>query len=152
MRANSLIQAHVAGQRELVADAARPAANPGDAHNRRGREAQHKVAPKTQHLRPFSCPGYVEMGDEEIGVRRLEHYNFHGRVRLEVGHQREQFEDGCRNKHVDRWVAEGDRPPARTGAVGVELQRVRHGASPPSIGRSALRRFTQRFEAGYVLV
>ena len=37
-----------------------------------------------------------------------------------------------------RRVAEGDRPPARMGAVSVELRRVRHGASPTSTGRSAL--------------
>ena len=40
-----------------------------------------------------------------------------------------------RDKHVDRRVAERDRPPARMGAVGVELRKVRHGASPTSIGR-----------------
>jgi len=33
----------------------------------------NKVAPKAQHLWPFSCLGYVEMGDEKIGIRRLEH-------------------------------------------------------------------------------
>jgi hypothetical protein len=74
------------GQYELVPDAARTAANLGDAHDWRGREAQHKVAPKTQHLWPFSCLAYVEMGDEKIGIRRLKHNDLHGRVRLEVGH------------------------------------------------------------------
>src|SRR5262249_35517667 len=61
----------------------------------------HKVAPKAQNLWPFSCLGYVEMGDEKIGIRRLEHDDLHGRVRLEVGHQRTQFDDRCGNKHVD---------------------------------------------------
>jgi len=28
----------------------------------------------------------VEMGDEKIGICRLEHYDLHGRVRLKVGH------------------------------------------------------------------
>jgi hypothetical protein len=79
-------EAHVAGQHELVTDAARAAANLGDAHDWRGREAQHKVAPKAQRLWPFNRLGYVEMGDEKIGIRRLEHYDLHGRVRLEVGH------------------------------------------------------------------
>src|SRR6516165_11013348 len=86
-------EAHVAGQHELVTGAARAAANFGDAHDWYGRKAQHKVAPKIQHLWPFSCLGYVEMGDEEIGIRRLEHSNLHGRVRLEVPHQRSQFDD-----------------------------------------------------------
>src|ERR1700731_2080851 len=81
-------EAHVAGQHELVTDAACAAANLGDAHDWRGREAQHKVAPKAQHLWPFSCLGYVEMGDEKIGIRRLERYGLHGWVSLEVGHQR----------------------------------------------------------------
>src|SRR5207344_3097781 len=79
-------EAHVAGQHELVTDAARAAANLGDAHDWRRREAQHKVAPEGQHLWPFSCLGYVEMGDEKIGIRRLEHYDLHGWVRLEFGH------------------------------------------------------------------
>src|SRR6202522_3258368 len=61
-------EAHVAGQHELVPDAARAAANLGDAHDWRGREAQHKIAPKAQRLCPFSCLGYVEMGDEKIGI------------------------------------------------------------------------------------
>src|SRR4249920_3368025 len=39
-------------------------ANLSDAHDWRGREAQHEVAPKAQRLWPFSCLGYVEMGDE----------------------------------------------------------------------------------------
>jgi len=34
----------------------------GDDHDWRGRAAQHKVAPKAQHLGPFSCLGYVEIG------------------------------------------------------------------------------------------
>jgi hypothetical protein len=63
-------------------------ANLNDAHDRRGREAQHKVAPKAQHLRPFSRLGHVEMGDEKIRVRRLEHADLDGRVRLKVGHKR----------------------------------------------------------------
>jgi hypothetical protein len=71
------------------------------------------------------------MGDEKIGIRRLEHYDLHGPVRLKVGHQRSQFDDRCENKYVDRRLAEGDRPPTRTGAVVVELLMVRHGASPP---------------------
>jgi hypothetical protein len=79
-------EAHVAGQRELVTDAARAAANLGDAHDWRAREAHHKVAPKAQHTWPFSRLRYVEMGDEKIRIRRLEHYDLHGRVRLEVGH------------------------------------------------------------------
>src|SRR5277367_3369702 len=62
------------------------------------------------------------MSDEKIRIRRLEHYDLHGRVRLEVGHYRSQFDDRCGKKHVDRRVAEGDRPPARMGAVGVELR------------------------------
>src|SRR5579872_3332241 len=86
-------EAHVAGKYELVSDAARAAANLGDAHHWRGREAQHRFAPKAQHLRTFSCFGYVEMGDEKIGIRRLKHNDLHGRVRLEVGHQRFQFDD-----------------------------------------------------------
>jgi hypothetical protein len=28
----------------------------------------------------------VEMGDEKIRIRRLEHYDLHGRVRLAVAH------------------------------------------------------------------
>src|SRR5579863_3944203 len=40
-------EAHVAGQYELVADAARATANLGDAHDWRGRETQYKFAPKT---------------------------------------------------------------------------------------------------------
>src|SRR4029077_10158660 len=48
-------------------NAARAAANLGDAHDWRGREAQHKVAPKAQHLWSFSCLGYVEMCDEKSG-------------------------------------------------------------------------------------
>jgi hypothetical protein len=79
-------EAHVAGQHELITDAACTPANLGDAHDWRGRETQHKVAPKAQHLWLFSCLGYVEMGDEKIGIRRLDHYDLHGRVRLEVGH------------------------------------------------------------------
>src|SRR5208282_952117 len=104
-------EAHVAGQHELVTDSARATANLGDAYDWRGREAQHEVAPKAQHPWLFSCLGYVEMGDEKIGIRRLKHYDLHGRVRLEVGHQRSQFNDRCGNKHVDRRVAEGDCPP-----------------------------------------
>jgi hypothetical protein len=64
-------EAHVAGQYELVTDAARAAANLGDAHDWRGREAQYKVAPKAQRVWPFSRLGYIEMGNEEIGIRRL---------------------------------------------------------------------------------
>src|SRR5579864_1222325 len=62
------------------------------------------------------------MGDEKIGIRRLEHYDLHGRVRLEVGHERSQFGDRCGNKHVDRRIVEGDRPKAWIAAVGVELR------------------------------
>ena len=65
-------------------NAASAAANFGKAHHWRGRQAQSKVVP-AQHLRPFSCLGYVEMGDEKIGIRRLEHHDLHGRVRREVG-------------------------------------------------------------------
>src|SRR5579863_10318245 len=79
-------EAHVAGQHKLVADAARATANLGDAHDRRGREAQYKVAPKAQHLRPFSCLGYVEISNEEVGVRRLEHDDLHRMGRLDFGH------------------------------------------------------------------
>src|SRR5579863_7952803 len=79
-------EAHVASQHKLVPDAARAAANLGDAHDWRRREAKHKVAPKAQHLWPFSCLGYVEMGHEKIGIRRLEHYHLHRRVRLKAGH------------------------------------------------------------------
>ena len=61
-------EAHVAGQYELVADAASAAANLGDAHDRRGRETQHKVAPKVQHPWLFSGLGYVEMGDKKSGL------------------------------------------------------------------------------------
>src|SRR5580700_6859525 len=39
-------EAHVTGQHELVTDAARAAANLRDAHDWRGREAQHEIAPK----------------------------------------------------------------------------------------------------------
>src|SRR5580698_9092853 len=53
-------EAHVAGQHEFVTDAARAAANLGDAHDWRGRETQHKLAPKVQHLWLFSRLGYVE--------------------------------------------------------------------------------------------
>ena len=35
---------------------------------------------------PFSRPGYIEMGDENSGIRRLEHYDLYGWVRLQVGH------------------------------------------------------------------
>src|SRR5580704_2417305 len=114
-------EAHIAGQHELVTDAARAAANLGDAHDWCGRQAQNKVAPKAQHFWPFNCLAYVEMGDEKIGICRLEHYDLHGRVGLDVGHQRSQFHDRCGNKHVDRRVAEGDRPPPWMGAVGAEL-------------------------------
>src|SRR5277367_4831295 len=62
------------------------------------------------------------MSDEKIGIRRLEHYHLHGRVRLEVGHQRSQFDDRCGKKHVDRRVAEGDRPPAGMGTVYGEMR------------------------------
>src|SRR6202045_3994362 len=79
-------ETHVAGQHELVTDAARAAANLGDAHDWRGREAQHKFAPKAQRLWPFSGLGYVEMGDEKIGIRRLKHYDLQGRVRLDIGY------------------------------------------------------------------
>lgn len=41
--------------------------------------------------------------------------DLHGLVRLEVAHERSQFDNRCRNKHVDRRVAEGDRPQARIG-------------------------------------
>jgi hypothetical protein len=75
-------EAHVAGEHELVTDAARAAANLRDAHDWRGRQAQHKVAPKAQCLWPFSRLGYVEMGDEKIGIRRLEHHSLYGRVGL----------------------------------------------------------------------
>ena len=34
---------------------------------------------------PFSCLGYIKMGNEKIGVRRLEHHDLYGRVRLELG-------------------------------------------------------------------
>jgi hypothetical protein len=79
-------EAHVAGQHELVTDAARAAANLGDAYDWRGREAQHKIAPKAERLRPFGCLGHVEMGNEKIGIRRLEHNDLHGRVRFELSH------------------------------------------------------------------
>src|SRR5262249_19699407 len=59
----------IAGQYELVTDAARAAANLGDADDRRGRESQHKLAPKAQHLWPFSRLGHVEMRDIKIGIR-----------------------------------------------------------------------------------
>src|SRR5580692_4471013 len=88
-------EAHVAGQHELVADAARAAANLGDAHDWRGRETQNKVAPKVQPPWPFSRLGYVEMGDEKIGIRRLEHHDLRGRVRLEINHQLPQFNNRC---------------------------------------------------------
>ena len=42
------------------------------------------------------------MGNEEIGIRRLEHDDFHGRVRLDVGHQRYQFVNRRADEHVDR--------------------------------------------------
>jgi hypothetical protein len=58
-------EAHVAGQHELVTDAARAAANLRDAHDGRGREAQYELAPKSFHLRALSRLGYVEMGDEK---------------------------------------------------------------------------------------
>src|SRR5271168_2866720 len=51
-------EAHVAGQHELVPDAARAAANLGDAHHWRGRETQHKVAPQAQRLWTFNSLGY----------------------------------------------------------------------------------------------
>src|SRR5580693_4514608 len=120
-------EAHVAGQHELVTDAARAAAYLGDAHDWRGGEAQHKVAPKAQHLRPFRCSGYIEMGDEKIGIRRLEYYDLHGRVRLEIGHQRSQLDDRSGVKNIDRRVVEGNRPAARTSAIDAELRTVRHG-------------------------
>jgi signal transduction histidine kinase len=60
-------EAHVASQHELVTDATRAAANLRDAHDWRGRKAQNKVAPKAQRLWPFSCFGYVEMGDKKLG-------------------------------------------------------------------------------------
>jgi hypothetical protein len=69
------------------------------------------------------------MGDEKIGIRRLEHYDLHGRVGLEFGHERSQFNDACGNKHVDGRAVKGDRPAARMGAVGQELRLVWHGAS-----------------------
>ena len=77
---------HVAGKHELVAYATRAATNLGDAHDRRGRKAQHEVAPKAQHLWSFSRLGYVEMGNIKVGIRRLEYYDLHRRVRLEVAH------------------------------------------------------------------
>src|SRR5579872_7632393 len=61
------------------------------------------------------------MGDEKIGIRRLEHDDLHGRVCLEVGHERSQFDDRCGNKHVDWRVGEGDCPRARISAVDLEL-------------------------------
>jgi hypothetical protein len=77
-------EAHVAGQHELVSDAARAAANLRDTHDWRGPKTQHEVAPKAQRLWSFNCLGYVELGDEKIGIRRLEHYHLHGRVRIEA--------------------------------------------------------------------
>src|SRR5581483_662770 len=70
------------------------------------------------------------MCDEEIGIRRLEHYDLHRWIRLELGHERSQFDDRCGDKHVDRRVAECDRPPARIASVDFELRRLIHGASP----------------------
>jgi hypothetical protein len=93
---------------DVPANAARAAANLGDPHDWRGREAKHKVAPKAQHLLPFSCLGYVEMDDKKIGIRRLEHYDLRRRARLKLGHQRPQFDDRWGNKHVDRRVAEAE--------------------------------------------
>src|SRR5579872_4490706 len=61
------------------------------------------------------------MGDEKIGIPRLEHDDLHGGVCLEVGHERSQFDDRCGNKHVDRRVAEADSPPAWISAVDLEL-------------------------------
>ena len=87
-------ETHVAGENELVTDAARAAANLGDADDRRGCEAQHKFAPKAKHLWPLSCFGYVEMGDEEIGIRRLENHHFDGRFGFEAGDELSQFDDG----------------------------------------------------------
>jgi len=46
-------EAHIAGQHQLVTDAARAAANFRDAHDWRGREAQYKIAPKAQRFWPF---------------------------------------------------------------------------------------------------
>src|ERR1700731_3916584 len=74
------------------------------------------------------------MGDEKIGIRRLEHYDLHGRVCFEVGDERSQFDDRCGNKHVDRRVIEGDRPPARVAAVGVKLRICSLTASLCSAG------------------
>src|SRR5579871_5743191 len=98
-------ETHVAREHELVTDAARAAANLGDAYDWRGAEAHYKIVPKTQHLRTFCCLGYVEMSDEKLWIRRLEQYDLCRRVRLEVGQQCSQFEDRSWYKHVDRRIA-----------------------------------------------
>ena len=64
------------------------------------------------------------MGDEKIGIRRLEHYDLHGRVRLEVGHYCSQLDDRCWDKHVDRRIAEGEH----FGEVATEAEVARKKA------------------------
>src|ERR1700726_5296320 len=89
------------------------------------------------------------MGDEKIGIRRLEHYDLHGRVCFEVGDERSQFDDRCGKKHVDRRVVEGDRPPARMGAVGVELRICRLAASlcSAALGHHLLLSFEEPYRS-----
>ena len=80
-------EAHVAGQHELVTDAARAAANLGDAHDWRGQDAQHKVAPKAQRTSGRSAAlDASRWAMKKSGFVDWKHYDLHGRVPLELGH------------------------------------------------------------------
>src|SRR5262249_49919457 len=103
-------KAHVAGQHELVADPTRAAAYLGDAHDGRGRQAQHQFSPKVEHLWPLGRLSYVEMGDEKFGISRLEHYDPYGRVRLDILQQICEFDDRVGKEHIDRRIVENDSP------------------------------------------
>src|SRR6185312_2316025 len=76
------------------------------------------------------------MGDEKLGIVRLEHDDLHRGVRFDISHECCQLNDRCGHKHVDRWVAEGDRPLAWPGTIDFELRKVGHDASPGLIGGS----------------
>ena len=99
----------------------------GDADDWRGREAKHDVSPKAQHLRLRGGLGDVEMRDEEFRVGGLKHDDLHGRVRLEFIDHSPQLDDRRRDEHVDRRVAECDRPSAGVRFDDGELGEFGHG-------------------------